>query len=251
VRRLALTIGRLAPPSLRDRIATTRLGRVLAGSIDEGAYEPEVQAALTAIVRPGWTCADVGAHRGLITRHLARLVGPEGEVIAFEAHPDNARELFRLVESEKLGATIRVENFAVNDGSRDRVNLHRGRGRATDEWNIMGRDLEGRTTPAELEVPAVSLDAYFKATTVDLVKIDVEGAEGAVFTGMRRLLRENRPTLVIEFHDAAAWARRQELVDAGYDLYEIDGTRLSGSDVARRYHCLALPSERPLTERLG
>ena len=68
---------------------------------------------------------------------------------------------------------------------------------------------------------------------------------------MRRLLRENRPALVIEFHDEAGWARRQELLDAGYDLYGIERTRLSPSDLARRYYCLALPSERPLTERLG
>src|SRR5436190_11304068 len=77
VRRLALTIGRLAPPSLQSRIAATRVGRALACSVDENSYEPDVRAALTAIVRPVWTCADVGEHRGLITRHLARLVGPE------------------------------------------------------------------------------------------------------------------------------------------------------------------------------
>ena len=115
----------------------------------------------------------------------------------------------------------------------------------------MGRDVEGRPTPAELEVAATSLDAYFNGTTVDLVKIDVEGAEGQVLTGMRRLLRDDRPALVIEFHEGAGWARREELLDAGYDLYEMDGTRLSATDVERRYHCLALPTERPLTDRLG
>ena len=227
------------------------MGRALACSVDENSYEPDVRAALTAIVRPGWTCADVGEHRGLITLHLARLVGPEGQVIAFEAHPDNARELVRVVETEKLGATVRIKNLAVNDGSRDRVNLHHGRRRATEEWNIMGRDLEGRPTPPEVEVPATSLDAYFNGATVDLVKIDVEGAEAEALAGMRRLLRENRPALVIEFHDEAGWAGRQELLDADYDLYEMDGKRLSPSDPERRYHCLALPNERPLTERLG
>jgi hypothetical protein len=131
------------------------------------------------------------------------------------------------------------------------VNLHHGRGRATEEWNIMGRDLEGRPTPPELEVAATSLDAYFNGATVDLVKIDVEGAEAEVLAGMRRLLREKRSVLVIEFHDEAGWAGRQELLDAGYDLYEMDGTRLSASELARRYDCLALPSERPLTARIG
>jgi FkbM family methyltransferase len=237
------------------RLGQTRFGRTLARiAADEGAYEPDVRSALKALVRPGWICADVGAHHGVITRELPRLVGPGGRVIAFEAHPDNVRELERVVAAEDLAGWVQVENAAVTDGSRRRVTLHAGRARASTEWNIVGTDLEGRPTPTELEVPATSLDAYFESDggAVDLVKIDVEGAEAQVLAGMRRLLKDARPALVVEFHDDAGWAGRSELFDAGYDLYEIAGTRLdAATDLERRYHCLALPHERPLTEPLG
>jgi FkbM family methyltransferase len=224
-------------------------------SIDtEASYESDVRAALEALVRPGWTCADVGAHHGLITRELARLVGPTGRVIAFEAHPENVRELQWVVAADHLDERVRVENLAVTDGSRSRVGLHPGRRHASAEWNIVGTDLEGRPTPPEFEVAATSLDAFFESdeVAVDLVKIDVEGAEKQVLEGMRRLLRERRPELVLEFHDEAGWAGRHELFDAGYDLYEMSGARLDpAKDVERRYHCLALPRERPLTELPG
>jgi FkbM family methyltransferase len=255
VRRFVVALGRLAPPSLRQWLRRTRFGRAIGRVIDEeGSYEPEVLRALGVLVRPGETCADVGAHRGVITRQLARLVGPTGRVIAFEAHPDNARELERALAAEDLDNRVRVENLAVTDGSRTPVPLHAGRRRASAEWNIVGADLEGRPTPPELEVPATSLDAYFESDrgAVDLVKIDVEGAEGDVLAGMRRLLREGRPELVLEFHNEAGWQGRSELFDAGYDLYEISGARLDpAKDVERRYHCLALPRERPLTGPLG
>jgi FkbM family methyltransferase len=255
VQRFLGALGRLAPLPLRRRVRRTRFGRALARILDKrNAYEPDVSAALEALVRPGWTCADVGAHHGAITRRLARLVGPTGRVIAFEAHPDNVRELERTLAAEHLDARVRIENLAVTDGSRTRVELHSGRRHSSAEWNIVGTDLEGRPTPPELEVRATSLDAYFESqgVAVDLVKIDVEGAEREVFVGMRRLLRERRPELVLEFHDEAGWGGRHELFDAGYDLYEMSGARLDpAKDVERRYHCLALPRERPLTDPLA
>jgi hypothetical protein len=134
------------------------------------------------------------------------------------------------------------------------VALHPGRRRATAEWNIVGAEFEGRPTPVELKVPATSLDAYFELDggVVGLVKIDIEGAEGNVLAGMRRLLQEGRPELVLEFHNEARWQGRFELYDAGYDLYEMSGARLDpAQDLERRYHCLALPRERSLSERVG
>src|SRR3972149_5322628 len=45
-------------------------------------YEPEVCETICLIVKPGWVCADVGANVGIITRILAKQVGPRSRVIA-------------------------------------------------------------------------------------------------------------------------------------------------------------------------
>ncbi len=208
-------------------------------------YEPDICQAIERIVRAGWTCADVGAHVGVLTQMLARKVGPDGLVIAFEAHPENARRLRENVRANGWDKRVRIENLAVTDGSCDRVWLFAGRENRPSEWNIVGHDVDGARTHQEMEVPARSLDDYFpRGSRLNLVKIDVEGAEAQVLAGMRRLLREARPVALIEFHDEVGWAGRNELYAAGYDLYEMSGKRLDSlRDAQRVYHCLALPRD--------
>jgi FkbM family methyltransferase len=205
------------------------------------SYEPELQRSISDFVRGGWTCADVGAHHGIFTRLLAELVGDSGKVFAFEAHPKNARRLRRSLTAS-IRERVTVENLAVTDGASERATLHRGRGRASQEWNVVGNDLDGRPTAAELEVPAVSLDSYFAGRELDFAKIDVEGAEASVLRGMRRLLRESRPILAIEFHTETGWAGRNDLIDAGYKLQTLAGNRIDTRPGAQRiYQCIAHP----------
>ena len=102
-------------------------------------------------------------------------------------------------------------------------------------------------------VPAKSLDSYFHhGERVNLVKIDVQGAETLGFRGMRRILRECRPVLVIEFHNDDAWVDRQILIDTDYRIFNIHGELVdSGLSTPRQYHALALPCERlNLAERI-
>ena len=208
----------------------------------DAPYEPEVQAAVSRLVRPGWTCADVGAHLGIYTRLLAELVGESGRVVAFEAHPTTSRRLRRSLGSA-LRKRVVVENLAVTDGSAERVMLHAGRQRWSQEWNVTGHDLDGHPTPAEVEVAATSLDSYFAEGPLDFVKMDVEGAEALVLRGMRRLLRETRPAMAVEFHTEEGWAGRTELLDAGYRLETPTGEPVdAGPDATRVYLCMALPS---------
>jgi hypothetical protein len=122
------------------------------------------------------------------------------------------------------------------------VSLHPGRRHASEEWNVVGTDLEGRPSPPELEVGATSLDSYFAELPLHFVKLDVEGAEAKVLRGMRLLLRERRPALAVEFHTEDGWAGRRELLDAGYRLESVEGDPVdAGPKAARVYQCLALP----------
>lgn len=201
-------------------------------------YEPELTAAIERVVEPGWTCADVGAHVGNITETLVRLAGRHGRIVAFEAHPDNAatlRDRFRRTR------VVEVVNAAVSDGFAERLALYAGRNDNSTEWNVVGHDVEGTPTRVELEVPAIALDDWFApGTELDFVKIDVEGAEGLVLAGMRRLLRETCPVLAVEFHDDDAWDSRVELLEAGYSLARTDGSAIAPG-AARVYHVIAQP----------
>ena len=208
----------------------------------DASYEPEVQAAISRVVQPGWTCADVGAHQGIFTRLLAKLVGEGGRVVAFEAHPTNAHAVEKSL-SRGVRDRVTVENVAVTDGEVERVTLYAGRNRWSQEWNVTGMDLDGNPTAAELDVAATSLDRYFGGGRLDFAKLDVEGAENLVLRGMRRLLRNERPVLVVEFHTPEGWAGRTELLDAGYRLETPAGEPVdAGPDATRVYQCLALPS---------
>ena len=202
-------------------------------------YEPELTGAIERIVEEAWTCVDVGAHVGNITETLARLVGTQGRVVAFEAHPANAAELRARFRQEP---GVEIVNAAVGDGTSDRLALYAGRHDHSTEWNVVGHDVDGVPTRRELEVDAVSLDSWFPPTSaVHFIKIDVEGAEGLVLAGMRRLLREQRPVVAIEFHDEDGWARRRELLEAGYGLEAPDGSRID-PDGPRVYHVIARPT---------
>ena len=206
-------------------------------------WEPDVCAMIQRFVKPGWICVDVGANIGRMTLLLARLVGPYGRVIAFEPLPSNARLLQEKCAFWHYRERVRVENMAVSDGSDDHLWLFPGRGRGCAEWNIMGYDINGNKTEPEMEIAATSLDAYFPVSShLDLVKIDVEGAEAKVLAGMRRLLHEARPIVLVEFHDEVGWDGRWELLSQHYRLYDMSLRRLAPSS-QWVYHVLGLPQE--------
>jgi len=221
-------------------------GKVYDAYLD-GSYEPEVCQTIMRIVQQGWICVDVGAHIGYFTLLLAKLVGERGRVIAFEPHPENARRLRFNARINGFETRVQVEDVAISDGISQSVNLFPGRGHSPAEWNIVGHDVEGNPRQPELEVQASSLDAYFTACPcVDFVKIDIEGAEAQALRGMRRLLRECSPFVLVEFHDEKGWTGRRELLAANYWLYDVRNARWLNSelDVGRVYHCLAVPRER-------
>jgi FkbM family methyltransferase len=157
-----------------------------------GVYEPAVVNAIHNIVKPGWVCADVGAHLGYITLLLAKQVGPKGKVIAFEPFPNNFQVLQSNIALNGYKNVV-LENKAVMDSS-GWVSL-----------KPLGDDPLPYSTFAHLGsggCVAVSLDDYWENRTdrLNFVKIDVEGAEAAVLRGMERILCQDRSILLVELH---------------------------------------------------
>lgn len=204
-------------------------------------YEPQVTTVMQQIVQPGWTCVDVGGYIGRFSVLLAELVGANGKVIVFEAYGNNAATIRRHVAALGFSARVRVENMALNDGTADKVWLYYGRGDDASEFNVIGQNVIGNQTARVQQVAAVSLDKYYAPNLpLHFVKMDIEGAEAQALVGMRRILREQKPFVLIEFHTDGGWAARNELYSAGYTLHDMEN-RLIRVHEPRVYHVLARP----------
>ncbi len=143
---------------------------------------------------------DVGAHIGLYSIIAAKRMGPEGRVVAVEAHPDNFRMLEHNVRLNKL-TNILTLNYAAYDRE-TKVKLF-----VTDDTGYMGHhSLIHQVQEKFIEVGADRLDALLDSVgvrEVNWIKIDVEGAELDVLRGAHDILSKSKDlTLLIEVHSS-------------------------------------------------
>lgn len=205
------------------------------GTYIEKLYEPEVSSMLLNLIRPGWTCVDVGAHLGYFTLLLAHLVGERGHVFAFEALPENAGWLRKNVALNGFTTRVTIENLAVTDGKEPTVWLNAPL-HYTSEWSIV------RPSPVHrsIKVRATSLDQYFaQGPKVDFIKMDIEGAEHLALQGSRALLLRDRPLCLVELHGEEGQRAVRFLMAVGYRVEDLEGQPLSDPPFPR--HILARP----------
>jgi len=187
-----------------------------------GNYEPEMLVMLQASTPAGGVAFDVGANIGLISLTLAESVGPEGQVVAFEALPANVDRLQANLALNESGRRVRVEAAAAGAATGQSVFLVHRSGGMGKLGGSAGRD---ETYDDEIDVRVVSLDDYVFEQghpLPSLIKIDVEGGEGMVLRGANRLLSEQRPILLIELHGPeAASSVWEQLMRFGYTVREL------------------------------
>ena len=167
-------------------------------NVQKGIGEPQVQKALVDHLRPGMTFYDLGANIGFFSLMAARLVGPQGHVVSFEADPEIAARLRENLSRNQF-THAHVEEKAVWSVPGPipfaRVNPN------TSPDRGLGHVSPNGSAPGTIPVEAVSLDHYTAShLPPDFVKCDVEGSEGAVFQGAMRLLSGKRPILLVEMH---------------------------------------------------
>jgi FkbM family methyltransferase len=141
---------------------------------------------------PGGVVIEVGANIGAHTVGLARLVGPQGRVLAFEPQ----RLPFQtLCANIALNSLENVDCFWAALGSQDGFisvpDLN-----PRKEYNFGGVTLLG--PQGGRRVTCLTLDEYVTLPKVDLVKIDVEGMEAEVLHGGTELLKRFKPILYVE-----------------------------------------------------
>jgi FkbM family methyltransferase len=164
---------------------------------------------------------DVGAHMGRYTIISSKRVGPNGKVIAIEAHPGNFEMLNRNIKLNKLTNVIPL-NYAVYS-KQTKIKLY-----LPDEesgFTIYNTIMVNRAKPEGkfIEVNANTLDNLLllqqqngiSHADVNWIKIDVEGAELEVLKGATNILSKSKDiALLIEVHGQDNYKPVVELLNA-------------------------------------
>lgn len=192
-------------------------------------YEPEVWPHIMAALRSGDVVADVGASLGLYTLAIAKRIGPQGYVYAFEPDLESVGWLRRNVHLNHLEDSVRVVATVVDEESKT-VGFVDGRG---SESHVLRSSSEDGVR----SVDAITLDEVFANSRLDILKIDVEGYEEAVLRGGRHLLSDatRAPRAIfIEVHPFA-WSTfnfsSKTLLDLltgfGYVIFDLQGNSVA------------------------
>ena len=145
--------------------------------------------------QPGNTVLDIGAGYGEETLTFSRLVGPRGRVISVEAHPQTYRRLALTCKYNHLD-NVTTMQLAVADAETT-VTIDDG---APEGGGYLAATIGER---GGTEVPGTTIDKIIAAQgceRVDLLKMNIEGAEQLAVRGMTQSLERVR-NVVISCHD--------------------------------------------------
>jgi FkbM family methyltransferase len=212
-----------------------------------GMYEPPVTRVFRQHAGAGSVVADVGANWGYFTLLAAAAVGASGSVLALEPDPRQFEMLARNVALNGFSRVTCVQ--AAASASEGRLTLS---GFADSDANRgVSRIGAAESTGRTFDVRAVSLDALTEGIPrVDLVKIDVEGAEDLVLEGMKVGLSAHRyQCVILELHPDLL---RSRAVDPVSILETLTGYGYRGStiDMSPAAYRRALHHRGPIDEVL-
>ncbi len=161
---------------------------------------------------------DIGANGGMHTIPLARALRGDGKVIAIEPEPKNFSVLRKNILLNKLKNVIPL-NLACSD-SKGECTFYLDKSGDGGHSLIKDTPIKKR---GEIRVKTDRLDNIIKILNlkrVDLIKVDVEGAESEVFRGAKKTLRKFHPKIIFE-----AW--NGEYLDKSRKVLEPIGYKIS------------------------
>lgn len=172
---------------LRDRFTLLSSALLQPESVGMVANDQIASLLITKICRPEKTFIDVGAHIGSVIAKV-HYHDKTIKIIAIEAVPEKATRLKNKfphaeIHACALGKIDGETSFFVVPGQSGYSSIH---------------PLRYHDSSREIKIPIRRLDSIVNTTDIDVVKIDVEGAELDVLFGMERILSDCRPTILFE-----------------------------------------------------
>ncbi len=157
--------------------------------IFNGYYELELTKIMLKLGSKGGVLLDVGANYGYFSCLWASK-NSRNKVFAFEASPVNIQPLINNVKKNGLTEIITIIPKAVG---KEPGKLTFDLGNETQQTGWGGLSINSSDNSVEVEVD--TLDNYadlYKISTVDVLKVDTEGADTWVLYGAEKLIRQKR-----------------------------------------------------------
>jgi FkbM family methyltransferase len=200
-------------------------------------YEPMTVELAQQLCQPGMHVLDMGAHVGYFSLLFSVLVGPAGQVYTLEPNPENLKKIRAMIEINRL-QNIRVFPFAASDQSGEVQFI-------TENTGSMGHiaTLPSENRAAAVTVRAVRMDDLAcdqGIDRIDLIKMDVEGAELKALASMAGLIGRCHPTIICEWHPAVAGPDYAAIFEQlGYHCEALEPV-----STTEPFHVLARPTTR-------
>ena len=179
-----------------------------------GEYSEGEVAVFNKVLQPGDVAIDVGANIGALTVPMAKLVGPDGQVYAFEASAANLELLKQNVEQNGFGpldvGNVTIKPYAASDNNGMLK---------VDKQSALHAYSRKDINVGEFEVSSITIDSL-DLSRCKLIKIDVDGHELQVLRGAAETIKRCKPVIYIENEiDAKREAMVAWLVDHGYRCF--------------------------------
>lgn len=200
---------------------------VASGAIALGVYERYESELFRSKIKPNMTIIDIGANLGYYTAIASCLAGERGLVMAFEPESNFFKLLSRNIRRNDLKNVV---NFKLAIAEKNGLtNLYLSNENKGHNSLINSEELKN-----SVQVKTVTLDDFLasnKITKVDMIKMDIEGAEILALEGMKNTLIKHRPLLFLEFSPHSIMKINKNPMDfllnlreIGYSVFDINKT---------------------------
>jgi FkbM family methyltransferase len=194
-----------------------------------GLFELAVTEVMAHEIEPGMNVIDIGANVGYYSLLMADLVGDSGHVHVIEPNPTLEASLRRSLCLNGFDHRFTYVPHPLADQDDREVSFIIPRGDSKNA-RIVHPDQFGPDAGRQITLKTRKLDSVIPpGTKIDLIKMDVEGAEMLAWEGMQRILKDNpQVTIVLEFNAGRSYDPGEFLkmiAGDGFTLAYIDGMR--------------------------
>jgi FkbM family methyltransferase len=195
-----------------------------------GWYEPETTELFKKILKPGMKVVDVGANIGWFTLLSASLTRGDGVVYAFEPEPTNFELLRRSVFRNHFSNVKLFQKCISDKDGAESLNV-------ANYGQFGSHSIVRQVGDKKIHVTAAKLDtlvAELNIGHIDLLKIDVEGAEQKVMRGAVTLIENSKISNIVMEWNPEEWRDHEELLQWLNSHFEIFEVRLGTPFLIRK-----------------